>query len=483
MAVGGKLSRISGYALSHGIQTATPILLTPIFTRLIAPEEYGVQGLFTVVLIIGVGAANWGLTYAFERYFFAYGEEARRRQLLGTVISACGLGLLVANLVVWVFRQPLAAHLVEDSHWHPMLPLMLFTASLAYLNGILFAELKNRQEIRSYVSLDLFRFGVTTGISFCAVVILRWNIWGAVVGVAAGQALCFLIFVWRHRGQGLFAIDRAILKECLLFSWPMCFKTAAGTLNLSVDKYMIGVSWSVGALGIYGKAQMLGLVVLNLMLAVQNVYAPIWGNKIYGRPDNEPLSLPATFSEFCVISTLPAVFFMLSVQEVVWILMPPSYYGVIPLAIALAYLWTFAPLGIFQACFTSYLKLLKQETALTIAGQLMNIGLNFALIPMWGAMGAVLATSASTFVPLVGHGVIVRRRMTIGFELGFLLRLHGVIAAAAVVGLLCFYKVLPYAAGLGLRGVVVLLAVLVACRRLPVRLPWRSGPDEPPESA
>jgi len=385
--------------------------------------------------------------------------------------------------VVWIFRRPLASHLVADAHWHPMLPLMLFTASLAYLNGVLFAELKNRQEMRSYVSLDILRFGVTTGISFFAVAILRWNIWGAVVGVAVGQGLCFLIFIWRHRGQGLFAIDRAILKECLLFSWPMAFKSAAGMVNLSVDKYMIGVLWSVGALGIYGKAQMLGMVVLSLMLAVQNVYAPIWGNKIYGRPDNEPLSLPATLSEFCVVSTLPAVGFMLVVQEVAWILMPPSYYGVIPLAIALDYLWTFAPLGIFQACFTSYLKLLKQETALTIAGQLMNIGLNFALIPLWGAMGAVLATSASTFVPLIGHGVIVRRRMAMGLELAFLLRLHGVITGAAVVGLLCFYKVLPYAAGIGLRVVVMLLAILVAYRRLPGKLPWQRGADEAPESA
>ena len=105
--------RISGHLLVYGSADVAilPInfLLLPVYTRVLAPSEYGVLALVLVLEAVLKPLYQWGLDTSYLRLHYDCRDDAERRTLAGTII----LFLLGANgmltLCSWRSRRRSAA--------------------------------------------------------------------------------------------------------------------------------------------------------------------------------------------------------------------------------------------------------------------------------------------------------------------------------------------------------------------------------------
>jgi O-antigen/teichoic acid export membrane protein len=445
------VKNLSLYMLDQALQMAIPVVTVPIFARLIAPAHYGVLDMLTLVMILGIGLGNWGLHASLERFYFDYAaSRAKQIRLLETVVAFSGLCFLVVLAVILIFREPLAAWLTAADGWGWLMVLALASGFLNHLSTFFFRFFRNDEQALAYVKYDLVTLGVMTALSLYLVVVQGCGIWGLVLGPLVSRAVVLGLFFVRFRIVPL-RIDWSILKECWLYGWPLMARVFTGVINTTVSKFMVGAMVSMAALGIFGRAQAVADAVWLLMTTVQNVYSPKWSRVLFGIDKGGAAALSALFVDYVAIIIGPAVLLVLFSGEIIGVLLPEPYRPAIPLIIGLALYYTLLTFGKLYSPVSAYLKMSKFDGACMFVSNLVNIGLNLVLIPALGAAGSVMATCAIGFAVTALGIVVYDHYYRIPFQKAKLAALYGGLFACAAAALVCYYGVVPYGEGLGLR--------------------------------
>jgi O-antigen/teichoic acid export membrane protein len=458
-----RFRNLSLHVVSQGLQFSAPLLLTPVYTRFIPPEEYGVQSMAAVLVPYGLMLANWGFTAAYERFFFS-SDEPRRQRLLGTIFSFSALVLLAATAAVWLGVGPLSRWLLGEAEWAPMVPLVFFSGVLVQLNAYCLASLNYRQQALHFTALDLGRFVAAQLVALPLVALGGWGIWGVVAGQAVAQAATLAAVIALLGGRQLFTLDPGLLGECLRFGWPLMARVVFSTVGTTLDRYLVGSLVSLAALGLYAKAQIWASLAFLFMTTIQNVYAPLWNQALYDRGKPGAPVLGRVFSEYCMLSLPPAVLLVLFAPEIVALLAPQAYYGAIPLTAMLAAFYAVLTFGKLYGSVTNYLKLVKVTSAIGIATQCVTIGANLVLVARWGALGAVLAYIVPQLANLLVLWWLIRRHQALGLEARFLAWFYGLLLLGLGACLADYYADWPWALSFPLR-----LAVLAALGALVLR--------------
>lgn len=468
---------LSLYLAAQGLQVAVPLVTVPVFTRFVSPEEYGVLDMLQIVMILGLGLGNWGLSNAFDRFFFAFaGSRDRQARLLRTLVTFTSLVFLAVFAAVFGLRGWLTERLAGSDAWSGLLLIILATGFLNHLNSFFFAFFRNSEAAGSFVACDAAMLGVTTALGLVLVAAGGYGIWGIVLGSLVGRGLLFTVFFFRfglHRLQ----VDGGMLKECLAYGWPLMAHVLPGLLNNVASKFMVGAIVSLGALGVYGRADGIAAMVFMIMTTVQHVYAPRWNKVLFGLEAGGARALAALFTDYVSLVIVPACGLVLFGWEAIRLLMPEPYHGAVPLVIGLALHYQALAFGKLLGSIGAYLSMSRYMGAMALAANAANIALNLVLIPRLGALGAVLSTVTLGVGTTLITGVVYGRRYAVPYEAGKLARLYGGLVLCGAAGLACYYEALPYAQGLVLRvmvglGFLALWLSVVGVHR--VRALWES---------
>ena len=460
------LKNISFYGISQALNIAVPICTIPIFTRFISPDEYGVMDMLTIVMIVGVGLGNWGLHAAFDRYFFAYSKDAQKqKRLLGSLVGFSTLCLLGVCCGAFALRGYLSARLTGAAGWGLLLIMLLASGAFRHLLTFFLLSYRNEERADQYVKYDLFRLFVTTALALVFVVIFRYGVFGIAMSVFIANTAIFLALVMKFGIYRCFTIDLAILRECLHFSWPLIGKVFLGVVNVTIDKYMIGILISMAALGVYGRANGIAYVVFALMCSSFNVYFPKW-NKILFGTSSDNKTLGQLFTDHACLTSLPALFLILFSHEVVRILLPVAYRSSGPLVVVLAFYYSLLAFGQIQGIVINYLKMTKFGMLVHFFRYGLNVVLNLILIPRFGAMGAAFATLTVGIIHMSILAMVLSRKYAINYERKKLAVLYGVLLCCTAVSLCSQWSVVPYVRGLVLRIVLLGVFILVWARAI-----------------
>jgi O-antigen/teichoic acid export membrane protein len=452
----GKLRDISWYLVSQAGQMLVALALTPVYTRLIAPEEFGAHSMASLVVVYGTMLANWGLPVAYERFFFA-NQGPDRARVLSTVCGFSALCLGLLTLAVWALHGAIARHLLDAAYWYPLVPVVFFTGALTYLSSLCMLELRNQQRVREYVLLDTTRFALIHGISLWLVLGPGWGIWAQVIGAGVAQVYAIGVLIAWFGVKRLFTIDWTLLRQCLVYGRPIVARIWFGALSHTLDKYLLGSLASLAILGVYAKAQMWATMAVVFMTTLENVYMPLWNRRLYGGADAPTQTVGRLFTEYCVVSLGPCVALCCLTREVVTVLAPPAYHGAIPLLAVLAWVYALAAFGKLYGSVVNYLKLLKQTTPVSIGAEFATIGLVVLLVPRWGAMGAVIAFVAPRVVTTAYSGLLCHRRLALDLEHRFLVGTYVLLTAGTLLTVADYYGQWPWPLSLASRGLVVVL--------------------------
>ena len=460
------------YGAGSIAQNALSLFLLPLFLRFFDPSQYGVISLLVVTSSLLATFANLGIgTGLFRLYYEA--EIGERKKLVGTA----WLWYLFTGTLILVILSTQAHNLsqllfhVEDYAYAVRLLGVFFFLSL--VGDMPFNILRLETRAGYYVGFSLLRFLIDFGLKFFFIASLGRGINGYFESsiLAYIFILCLMVpFILKYTA---FSLNTSYLRQLLRLGFPFVFSGFAVWILTVSDRYILNQFKGEAVVGIYS----LGYSFANIFTVLLTTPSALFWHPFFFahaavRSDEDTKRLlNKSLIYFLLAGGVLFLLISLGVGDLLRALTflfsaNPQYHQATPLVPLL----TLGPLLylVSRQAGSAMLMAKKPEygaIAVAIAAAV-NLGLNFVLIPRYGAWGAaVAAVIAYALIDLLSYwwaqrlwhveydwkGLVrVLLFMAIAFTIGWYIRLEyswaslisRLVAALGVFGLLSWFFIL-----------------------------------------
>jgi O-antigen/teichoic acid export membrane protein len=324
--------------------------------------------------------------------------------LSGVTIGAV-LFVSAPMLAEYLFRKPDAAPVIRA--FAPAFPLY----AVAFVgDGVM--RLSQRMQYSAYCNMGSMAFAL---IVFCILFMLGWGLRGAVIATVAGIAVAALMSMYFIRGlfPGVFAREIASEwpgREILAFSIPVALGSLAALLLAFIDRLFVASFCSSTETGIYQAAAQLPIMLSIIFGAFDNIFSPMVADLHARREGRRLAELYRMCAKWRVYASVPFLMIMLfAPAELIHSVYGKAYVeGALPLVI----LSVGQLSGVVAGNSQTMLTLTGRQrivVAITLVTLLLDVGLNFVLVPRYGLVGAASAAALSALVLNVSTASVVIR--------------------------------------------------------------------------
>ncbi|HSU13287.1 lipopolysaccharide biosynthesis protein [Longimicrobium sp.] len=420
------------YGAGEAVGRLASFIMLPVYTRFLAPADYGVLELMgTTIDVVGM-IAGMGLAAGVFKEFARITDRGERDRMVSTVTLATGtLSLMTALL--GLLAAPLLSRWVLAGAGAPVFVRVFFVIYfLQSLTGIPFLLVRAEERSLLYVWLNVGKLVASLSLNILFLVYLRMGVMGVLLGnVIVSGVLGVGMAAWTLRRVG-FHFSPDAFRRLSRFGGPIVVWSLASFVLTFSDRYFL-VHWADAAtVGLYSLAYKFSFL---LSAFAFTPFSQVWEPRrfiVAQRPDAQAV-FGRVFFYLNACLGIGALGLVLFTRDVLAVMADPAYLpaaAVVPLLLGATVFqqWTaFCNLGLY----------LKEKTGLYARAGLVGVAavtvLNFALIPRWGMWGAAWATLAAYAIRFAAVYVVAQRAYPIEYGWGRVSRLLGVVAAAAGV--------------------------------------------------
>lgn len=422
------------YAISSLAAPLVTLLLAPFLTHSLSRTDYGALAVLNTVVALVTGVTELGLSSAFTRIYSADSKTQREQlDVLSTLVLLLLL-ILIPIMTIGVIAAPWLSALVLGSTAYSgavlVAAVLVLTENLT-LPGLVWLRVESRAALFSIISIA--NLLITAGATIVLVGGLHMGVVGSLIANGLGDAIiivCTLPIIFWRAG---FHLRFALVASMLAFGVPNVMNLISGWVLQVSDRYLLGHLASLSLAAGYSVAYSLGGVLSSAIIAP---FSLAWWTLMYSIAKREDAKqvFKLIFRGFSFVLLFATLGMSLFGSNVFDVLFPASYHAqttIIPI-IALSVMFN----GIFIV--VNLGTSLQRKTWLSslyyICSALVNVGLNLMLIPIFGTMGAALATLAA-YIALVLIAYLFNRRIyPVPFEIGLFLLALGIGIALYLVG-------------------------------------------------
>jgi len=419
------LRRLSAQTMIYGVGDAVTrvaaLLLLPIYTRILTPEDYGKLAIVALVTTVVGLILDSGQRSAFFRFYFQSETLHARRRLTGTVLIYLLLSAAAILLPFALFFDRIALPLFRETTLLPLIQIALIGTFFDIGSVIPFATFRAEQRAAQYAKLSVVRFLINVTLNIIAVAVLRWGVIGVIYANLLTSVLFFMVCLGLTLRDVEWTLDMGLLKQLLRFGLPIVPANLAGWVLTFSDRFFLERYADLTQVGIYSVGYSIAGV-LNMMMGWFNTAWAPYCYSVSKQQDAKAIyARVLTYTIF--LCTLVGLGLSLFAGETLLLLTPPSYHGaarIVPL-IVLSYL--FFEINYLIAFGLDLTGKTEYYPFVVGAGAVFNLCLNLVLIPPFGMMGAAVATVLSyALLPIIEY-FIVRRLYPVPYEWRRLLKL------------------------------------------------------------
>lgn len=379
-----------GALLARGVN----ILLLPLYTRLLSPEDFGISELAaTLALLLGI-VFPLEISQGLTRFFPSAKTEDEKTEYASTAVIYIMVICLIFVLISLPFAKPLSLYFLESDDQMLMVLALLNFFFLAIYN--LSAQLLRCQFLALKFSIVNIVFSLVSIVgSIFTVAVLQIGIRGVLLGNLAGYiAGSGLALFFAHQNL-VWRFNFKKLKEMLAFSAPLVPSALGYFATLYINRIMLKFMLTITDVGVYNIAYR---IVSPVNLAVATFLSSVTP-LVYEKyaTESTPLEIARIFRMFFCTGLVLIITISVFSQEILFILTTKEFYNaativpVLTLSALLSGIYGFN-YGLYIAKKTGLIALIN------IFSGLINILLNFLFIPMFGVIGAAWATCLSIFL-------------------------------------------------------------------------------------
>lgn len=402
------------------------LLLVPLYTAALSPDEYGTVDLIAqtaniLIPIFSLSAADAALRF---------GLDTKEPDKLKKIYSNC-LFVIICGVAVMAAIFPLLSKLEYLNGFSGILFVYVCTSTLKLLNSTF---------TRALEKVKLFAVdGILTTFSMLLLNILfllgfDWGMQGYLLAIILSDLISsvFLFFA-----AGLFRFisfakpDLKLLKSMLKYSAPLIPTTLLWLITSISDRFIITLFHGEYANGINTVAYKIP----TILTTVFTMFSQAWNmSAITENNSKERESFYTNVFSFnqSFMYVISAGILLLN-RPITYIWVNPAYHEAYLYSPVLTVATVFTCFNVFLGSVYIAEKKTKQSFLTSLAAGVINIILNFALIPSMGILGAAIATFVSYFAVFFYRLFDTRRLIRFDFSMAKILVNSALIIAMAFV--------------------------------------------------
>jgi O-antigen/teichoic acid export membrane protein len=380
------------YALASVAAPLVSLILAPFLTHRLSHTEYGVLAVLTAGIALMAGMTQLGLKNAFFRaYNCDYESQHDRLGILSTVVILLSLSSITLLITVMTIAPWLSTLLFSSNTYSQPLKIAAVVILIQNLTVPGFAWLRAENHAISYTALSIANLLVNLVGAIVLVGMFNMGIAGALLAIAGGYAvvMLFTLPIIILRAGLCFRID--ITQNLLSFGVPLVSSFVSYWVLQLSDRFLLSRLGSLSQTASYAVAYSLGGVLGTIILTP---FSLAWPTAMFTIAKKEDAAhvFRLVFRWYSIVLLFSA--FALSILSLFIFntFFPISYRSATPVIPIIALSITFY--GIYDMFLIGIGIRRKTWFAfifMTIAA-LINVGLNFILIPHYGSIGAAIST-------------------------------------------------------------------------------------------
>ena len=371
-----------GMALIVSIQVA----------RYLGPSEFGVLSYVMAVAALAAPLATLGINHILTKELTQHPDAAGRTLGTAALLRKAGALLAVAAVGAWALFAPatdarvpgfalllVAAGLVGSleflQYWFLTSRKMNAYSAARMTNSVLFSVIRIAQ---IYLGASLEAFVIVT----------------AVETIGAG-ALTYVAYRRARTTPIRWSFDAALAKKLLSRSWPLTFAALASAVYHKIDVIMIAEMASTAEAGVYAVAARFSEVWYFIPTMLLTALFPALLELKAKSAEAYQRHMQNIYDALAAAGTLVAVVVTIVAVPMIDLLFGPAY---APAALILSiHVWS--GVFIFMRAMLGKWLIIEDLYIFSLvtqgAGTIVNVALNFYMIPRYGAVGAAIATLVS----------------------------------------------------------------------------------------
>lgn len=389
--IAGLVRRGSAYLLSNAIVQAGSLITFPLYARRLGPSGYGALALLLALTSVLTTVVILGLNTAVTRV--AAGGDRDDSRAAGTALMyvlVAGFALCVAATVL---RAPLLTLIAPSAtpslSW--VMPLAMAYVTLTAALQVVLAQATAQNRAALYLTAAVVNTACTLGAAIVLVGLWDGGVGGAMVALTAGTLAAFVVTAPRVLRRDWARFSPRLFQTMLVFGIGLLpMNLAAWALNLA-DRYILSHYVPMAEVGRYSAAYKVGsLAMIALVLPFRTAFVPFLFQA--GKRPNGPAVIGQVVRLFAVASLWCALAVSVVGPELLRVLAGSAF-------VSAANIVPWVAAGTVMVGLTTAFSagiLLRDRTYLGAVSYgvaaAFNIALNLVLIPMYGALGAAVAT-------------------------------------------------------------------------------------------
>lgn len=368
------------------------LIILPVITKMLGAEDYGIWSQIGVTISLVSPLALLGLNGSMVRFLVAEKDRKKMQEGVYSVMFLVLSMALIIGLIIALLSQTIANFFQTDQI---LIKILSFIIVFECLDMVLFSFMQVLQEIKKYSALNISKI-FCEAVLVIAAILLGWGLYGAVVSLLIIRIVVFLIlFIFALRKIGITIPSFSPIKEYLKFGLPRILSTVSYWTVTSSDRYLIGFFMGVLFVGYYSPAYSIGNAI-NFFLYPLFFMLPIALSKAFDQNNISEVKTYLKYSLKYFLALAFPMFFGISVLSRQFLII----FSTKEIAENSFYITPFAALSILLYGLTSLigsqiLMLVKKTKIIGVVwmlAALLNLGLNFIFIPLFGILGAAITT-------------------------------------------------------------------------------------------
>ena len=388
--ISSSLFKSSGiYTITASINAGIPLLLLPVLTVKLSPEDYGLIAMFQLVTGLIYPIFGMNLESSIARKYFDE-DNSDFPSYIGTSIVLVLLNTIVTGVLYFFLFKYISDITLVPFEW---IKFTLLVAICQFLSSVILTTYQVRIKPISYGFFQIGQSIVNITLTLIFVVVLEETWRGrlnAQIYTGIISAIISLILLFRNN-QLKINIKISDVKHALNFGLPLIPHVLGGLLFTAIDRFFLTKMVGLEQTGNYSVAYQLGAIISLVTLAFNNAFTPWLYGELNKKCDIIKLKIVKFTYIYFILISLFAIVVIYIFPLLVSIFVGDRFTSISSYSTFI--IWGFVFQGMYYMV-TNYIGYANKTYWLaitTISVGVFKIPLTYYLIKFFGAPGASMS--------------------------------------------------------------------------------------------
>jgi len=377
--------------LERVLRMAVTIIVFAYVARYLGKDQYGQLSYAMAFVGLFTALKSLGIQNILIRELVKYPEKKHELMGTGFVLKLLGsLSVILVISVVFMFRD-----ISTTDMW-----LVYIIAAGQIFESFFVIDFYYQSKVKSkyVVRVQLVQLLINAAIRISLIIFQAPLIYFAIATALQPTVLAIgLVYIYIKRGHRIFKLsfNKRLSMELLREAWPLAFYVLALEIQSKIDQVMIEEMLGYGEVGLYSAAYRMIESLAVIPVVIQSTFAPaITKGKMAGEEEYRIRRLNMYRFMFIVFLVIAIPTFFLAEWGIV-LLLGEEFRGAGILLSLLSIRMMFTCMGLAKSNFITNVSLFKHTLFTAAVGCIVNIIMNYFMIPIFGSSGAIIATITS----------------------------------------------------------------------------------------